>query len=175
MHSSTTCLPVVRESTEVSHCHAPIMTTLIAHFTFLFIAVVEQQKSVSLPQVSMLAVPSPAVCRSELRTNSRSKSWSGRPLWMEKEYAYRIKVPHTFIVHNYTRPTVCQLCKKLLRGLFRQGLQCKGMYSLFQCKGSSKSNCIFCYECTQGKTSILCFRFPNQLCISCWRPFFNCY
>ncbi|ESO09567.1 hypothetical protein HELRODRAFT_168571 [Helobdella robusta] len=57
--------------------------------------------------------------------NSRSKSWSGRPLWMEKEYAWRIKVPHTFIYHNYTRPTVCQHCKKLLKGLFRQGLQCK--------------------------------------------------
>jgi len=43
-----------------------------------------------------------------------------------KEYACRIKVPHTLVVHNYTRPTVCQLCKKLLKGLFRQGLQCKG-------------------------------------------------
>ena len=57
---------------------------------------------------------------------SRSKSWSGRPLWMEKEYAGRIKVPHTFVVHNYTCPTVCQYCKKLLKGLFRQGLQCRG-------------------------------------------------
>ncbi|XP_064603688.1 serine/threonine-protein kinase D3-like isoform X2 [Liolophura sinensis] len=56
---------------------------------------------------------------------NRSRSWSGRPLWMEKEYAGRIKVPHTFNVHNYTRPTVCQHCKKLLRGLFRQGVQCK--------------------------------------------------
>ena len=62
---------------------------------------------------------------------SRSQSWSGapgRPLWVDKEYAGRIKVPHTFVVHNYTRPTVCQSCKKLLRGLFRQGLQCKGEY-----------------------------------------------
>ena len=62
--------------------------------------------------------------------NNRSKSWGGRPLWMEKEYAGRIKVPHTFDVHNYTRPTICQHCKKLLRGLFRQGLQCKGMNSI---------------------------------------------
>ncbi|XP_013409861.1 serine/threonine-protein kinase D3 isoform X3 [Lingula anatina] len=60
----------------------------------------------------------------EGRTN-RSKSWSGRPLWMEKEYAGRIKVPHTFMVHNYKKPTVCQFCKKLLKGLFKQGLQCK--------------------------------------------------
>lgn len=38
----------------------------------------------------------------------------------------KVKVPHTFLIHSYTRPTVCQACKKLLRGLFRQGLQCKG-------------------------------------------------
>lgn len=56
---------------------------------------------------------------------NRSRSWSGRPLWMEREYAGRVKVPHTFMVHNYTRPTVCQHCKKLLKGLFRQGVQCK--------------------------------------------------
>lgn len=37
----------------------------------------------------------------------------------------RVKIPHTFVLHSYTRPTVCQLCKKLLRGLFKQGLQCK--------------------------------------------------
>lgn len=36
----------------------------------------------------------------------------------------RVKIPHTFQVHTYTRPTVCQYCKKLLRGLFKQGLQC---------------------------------------------------
>ncbi|KAK7474700.1 hypothetical protein BaRGS_00034065 [Batillaria attramentaria] len=55
----------------------------------------------------------------------RTKSWSGRPLWLEREFANRIKVPHTFVVHNYKRPTVCQWCKRLLRGLFRQGVQCK--------------------------------------------------
>ncbi|XP_037046923.1 serine/threonine-protein kinase D3 isoform X2 [Bradysia coprophila] len=37
----------------------------------------------------------------------------------------RCKIPHTFAIHSYTRPTVCQLCKKLLRGLFKQGVQCK--------------------------------------------------
>ncbi|XP_059475942.1 serine/threonine-protein kinase D1 isoform X2 [Neocloeon triangulifer] len=36
-----------------------------------------------------------------------------------------IKIPHTFVVHSYTRPTVCRVCKKLLKGLFKQGLQCK--------------------------------------------------
>ncbi|KAJ8723604.1 hypothetical protein PYW07_007584 [Mythimna separata] len=34
-------------------------------------------------------------------------------------------IPHTFEVHSYTRPTVCRHCKKLLRGLFKQGFQCK--------------------------------------------------
>ncbi|XP_038206511.1 serine/threonine-protein kinase D1 [Zerene cesonia] len=34
-------------------------------------------------------------------------------------------IPHTFAVHSYTRPTVCRLCKRLLRGLFKQGLQCR--------------------------------------------------
>ncbi|KOB57499.1 Protein kinase c, mu, partial [Operophtera brumata] len=34
-------------------------------------------------------------------------------------------IPHTFELHTYTRPTVCRHCKKLLRGLFKQGLQCK--------------------------------------------------
>lgn len=35
------------------------------------------------------------------------------------------QIPHTFSVHTYTRPTVCQFCKKLLRGIFKQGVQCK--------------------------------------------------
>ncbi|RWS30043.1 serine/threonine-protein kinase D1-like protein [Leptotrombidium deliense] len=50
---------------------------------------------------------------------------SGRPAWIERELAGRIRVPHSFVVHSYTKPTVCQHCKKLLKGLFRQGLQCK--------------------------------------------------
>ena len=64
--------------------------------------------------------------------SSRSKSWSagGRPIWLEREVATRIKVPHTFIVHNYKRPTMCQWCRRLLRGLFRQGVQCKGKPAL---------------------------------------------
>ncbi|XP_055627292.1 serine/threonine-protein kinase D1 isoform X2 [Toxorhynchites rutilus septentrionalis] len=36
-----------------------------------------------------------------------------------------IKIPHSFSIHSYTRPTVCQYCKKLLRGLFKQGVQCR--------------------------------------------------
>ncbi|KAL1461900.1 hypothetical protein WDU94_013763 [Cyamophila willieti] len=36
-----------------------------------------------------------------------------------------LNIPHTFNLHTYTRPTLCGLCKKLLKGLFKQGLQCK--------------------------------------------------
>ncbi|XP_066994913.1 serine/threonine-protein kinase D3 [Anabrus simplex] len=56
---------------------------------------------------------------------SRSPSLGGRPQWIEKEMAARIKIPHTFVLHSYTRPTVCHFCRKLLKGLFKQGLQCK--------------------------------------------------
>jgi len=54
-----------------------------------------------------------------------SLSLGGRPVWVERELATRIKIPHTFVVHTYTRPTVCGYCKKLLKGIFKQGLQCK--------------------------------------------------
>ncbi|XP_044292759.1 serine/threonine-protein kinase D1 isoform X1 [Varanus komodoensis] len=59
----------------------------------------------------------------EKRTNSQS--YIGRPIQLDKILLSKVKVPHTFVIHSYTRPTVCQYCKKLLRGLFRQGLQCK--------------------------------------------------
>uniref|UniRef100_A0A8D2P4R7 protein kinase C n=1 Tax=Zosterops lateralis melanops TaxID=1220523 RepID=A0A8D2P4R7_ZOSLA len=52
-------------------------------------------------------------------------SAGGRPIWMDKMVLCRVKVPHTFAVHSYTRPTICQYCKRLLKGLFRQGMQCK--------------------------------------------------
>lgn len=81
-----------------------------------------KRSSTSDYKYSTLAVPGQVAL--EVRS-SRSKSWSGRPIWLEREYASRIKVPHTFVVHNYTRPTVCQWCRKLLKGLFRQGYQCK--------------------------------------------------
>ncbi|XP_056021623.1 serine/threonine-protein kinase D1-like isoform X3 [Ostrea edulis] len=72
-----------------------------------------------------LAVPGPSISLVGEPRSNRSKSWSGRPIWMEREVQSRIRVPHTFNVRNYTRPTMCQYCKKLLRGLFRQGMQCK--------------------------------------------------
>uniref|UniRef100_A0A3Q3EGT7 Serine/threonine-protein kinase n=1 Tax=Labrus bergylta TaxID=56723 RepID=A0A3Q3EGT7_9LABR len=56
---------------------------------------------------------------------SSSQSYVGRPIKLDKILLSKVKVPHTFLIHSYTRPTVCQHCKKLLKGLFRQGLQCK--------------------------------------------------
>uniref|UniRef100_UPI003AAB78DE serine/threonine-protein kinase D1 n=1 Tax=Centroberyx gerrardi TaxID=166262 RepID=UPI003AAB78DE len=56
---------------------------------------------------------------------SSSQSYIGRPIELDKILLSKVKVPHTFLIHSYTRPTVCQHCKKLLKGLFRQGLQCK--------------------------------------------------
>ncbi|XP_067337539.1 serine/threonine-protein kinase D3-like isoform X2 [Channa argus] len=60
-----------------------------------------------------------------LGAGKRNSLLSGRPIWMEKMVLCRVKVPHTFSVHTYTRPTICQFCKRLLKGLFRQGMQCK--------------------------------------------------
>ncbi|CAM4650123.1 unnamed protein product [Leuciscus chuanchicus] len=88
----------------------------------------------SLPGPS-LSVPRPAPAEHAVvgleeqrllqEPGKRMPSWSGRPIWMEKMVLGRVKVPHTFVIHNYTRPTICQYCKRLLKGLFRQGMQCK--------------------------------------------------
>ncbi|XP_029965698.1 serine/threonine-protein kinase D3 isoform X2 [Salarias fasciatus] len=74
---------------------------------------------------SMEFVPTPQEERPLLGAGKRNSLLSGRPIWMEKMVLGRVKVPHTFSVHTYTRPTICQYCKRLLKGLFRQGLQCK--------------------------------------------------
>ncbi|XP_041429273.1 serine/threonine-protein kinase D1 isoform X1 [Xenopus laevis] len=58
-------------------------------------------------------------------SRSGSQLHIGRPIKLDKFFLTKVKVPHTFVIHSYTRPTVCQHCKKLLKGLFRQGLQCK--------------------------------------------------
>ena len=49
-------------------------------------------------------------------------------------YMY-IQVPHTFVVHTYGQPTICQYCKKLLKGLFRQGMRCR------DCKYNAHKKC----------------------------------
>uniref|UniRef100_A0A665UKH9 Serine/threonine-protein kinase n=1 Tax=Echeneis naucrates TaxID=173247 RepID=A0A665UKH9_ECHNA len=80
--------------------------------------------NVSLPgSVMSIARPPFPLCLSH--THTHTQIWLGRPIWMEKMVLGRVKVPHTFSVHTYTRPTICQYCKRLLKGLFRQGMQCK--------------------------------------------------
>uniref|UniRef100_A0AAQ4RKN7 protein kinase C n=1 Tax=Gasterosteus aculeatus aculeatus TaxID=481459 RepID=A0AAQ4RKN7_GASAC len=88
--------------------------------------------NVSLPG-ACLSVPRPSPAenaRPHQEAGKRILSWSGRPIWMEKMVLGRVKVPHTFAIHTYTRPTICQYCKRLLKGLFRQGMQCKGTSGL---------------------------------------------
>uniref|UniRef100_A0A4W5MYN0 protein kinase C n=1 Tax=Hucho hucho TaxID=62062 RepID=A0A4W5MYN0_9TELE len=75
-----------------------------------------------LSNVSLTGTPIPCP---HLLLERRSSSYTGRPIELDKILLSKVKVPHTFVVHSYTRPTVCQHCKKLLKGLFRQGLQCK--------------------------------------------------
>ncbi|XP_035005301.1 protein kinase D4 [Hippoglossus stenolepis] len=60
---------------------------------------------------------------STTRPSSRPPSWAEPPVWLGVGGG-RVQVPHTFHIHSYTKPTVCQHCHRLLRGLFRQGLQC---------------------------------------------------
>ncbi|XP_024912515.1 serine/threonine-protein kinase D3 isoform X3 [Cynoglossus semilaevis] len=80
--------------------------------------------SIARPQ-SMELSPVSQEERPLLGAVKRNSLLSGRPIWMEKMVLGRVKVPHTFSVHTYTRPTICQLCKRLLKGLFHQGVQCK--------------------------------------------------
>ncbi|XP_054650216.1 serine/threonine-protein kinase D2 isoform X1 [Dunckerocampus dactyliophorus] len=72
------------------------------------------------------------------RTPSEARRfYKGRPVHLDKILMSKVKVPHTFAIHSYTRPTVCHYCKRLLRGLFRQGLQCK------DCKFNCHKRCAY--------------------------------
>uniref|UniRef100_A0AAY4CS93 protein kinase C n=1 Tax=Denticeps clupeoides TaxID=299321 RepID=A0AAY4CS93_9TELE len=103
-------------------------------------------------------------CRlcSELNPRTPSETrrfYTGRPVHLDKMLMSKVKVPHTFAVHSYTRPTVCQYCKRLLRGLFRQGLQCK------DCKFNCHKRCAYkvpndCLGDTIGR--IICI--PGSFC-----------
>ncbi|KAK9972346.1 hypothetical protein ABG768_025661 [Culter alburnus] len=63
---------------------------------------------------------------------SMTKPSRSRPSWVDVPVCVgvsegkerRPRVPHTFHIHTYTKPTVCQYCFRLLKGLFRQGMQC---------------------------------------------------
>uniref|UniRef100_A0A8C3FIP9 protein kinase C n=1 Tax=Chrysemys picta bellii TaxID=8478 RepID=A0A8C3FIP9_CHRPI len=85
-------------------------------------------QSLRLATSESLPCASDELSRSSMETLPRrltSTSYIGRPIELDKLFLSKVKVPHTFLIHSYTRPTVCQFCKKLLKGLFRQGLQCK--------------------------------------------------
>ncbi|XP_073683246.1 serine/threonine-protein kinase D1 [Garra rufa] len=92
---------------------------------------VSAEPSPSTPDEALLSPVSPSMEQktpSDIfpgRGRSNSQSYIGRPIELDKILLSKVKVPHTFVIHSYTRPTVCQHCKKLLKGLFRQGLQCK--------------------------------------------------
>lgn len=70
---------------------------------------------------------------SKSKPSSRPPSWAEPPVWLGIGYGDRCRpqVPHTFHIHSYTKPTVCQYCHRLLKGLFRQGLQCSGEWRSF--------------------------------------------
>ncbi|XP_065451464.1 serine/threonine-protein kinase D1 isoform X2 [Chrysemys picta bellii] len=88
------------------------------------IRTVSAELSPTTPDEALLQkTPSESFIGREKRSNSQS--YIGRPIQLDKILLSKVKVPHTFVIHSYTRPTVCQYCKKLLKGLFRQGLQCK--------------------------------------------------
>ncbi|XP_035217433.1 serine/threonine-protein kinase D1-like isoform X1 [Stegodyphus dumicola] len=76
--------------------------------------------SLSIPNMATFQSTSP-------NRNRKSPSLPpGRSLCTEKLSTGKMKVPHRFEIHSYTRPTVCFHCKKLLKGIIRQGMQCKG-------------------------------------------------
>ncbi|XP_065056101.1 serine/threonine-protein kinase D1-like isoform X2 [Rhopilema esculentum] len=67
---------------------------------------------------SQTSSPSPSL-------GARRMTWTcGRPVAIDK-LVNKLEIPHTFVIHSYRRPTVCNVCRKLLKGLFRQGYQCK--------------------------------------------------
>ncbi|KAG8180693.1 hypothetical protein JTE90_006251 [Oedothorax gibbosus] len=95
--------------------------------------------SLSIPNMATFQPPSP-------NRNRKSPSLPpGKTLCVEKLSTGKMKVPHRFEIHSYTRPTVCFYCKKLLKGLIRQGMQCK------DCKlNVHKRKCLECIpgDCT---------------------------
>uniref|UniRef100_A0A452QVM1 Serine/threonine-protein kinase n=1 Tax=Ursus americanus TaxID=9643 RepID=A0A452QVM1_URSAM len=126
--------------------------------------------STSAPDEPLLQKsPSESFIGREKRSNSQS--YIGRPIQLDKILMSKVKVPHTFAIHSYTRPTVCQYCKKLLKGLFRQGLQCKDcrFNCHKRCASKVPNNCLGEVTINGGKkrsavTSVLlpCSRFCDS-------------
>ena len=45
---------------------------------------------------------------------SRRMTWTcGRPVAIDK-LVNKLEIPHTFVIHSYKRPTVCNVCRKLV-------------------------------------------------------------
>uniref|UniRef100_A0A8D2ZSR0 protein kinase C n=1 Tax=Scophthalmus maximus TaxID=52904 RepID=A0A8D2ZSR0_SCOMX len=88
--------------------------TWTSSFLIYTVILSDDFRHVSLHQISMS------------KTSSRPPSWAEPPVWLGVGCGdlSGAQVPHTFHIHSYTKPTVCQHCHRLLRGLFRQGLQC---------------------------------------------------
>uniref|UniRef100_A0A8C1X2X3 protein kinase C n=1 Tax=Cyprinus carpio TaxID=7962 RepID=A0A8C1X2X3_CYPCA len=59
-------------------------------------------------------------------SRSRPPSWAdvSVSVGLSEGKEARPRVPHTFHIHTYTKPTACMHCFRLLKGLFRQGMQC---------------------------------------------------
>jgi len=73
---------------------------------------------------NFLAPPTPnrdgSVSPSPGRRERTSSVTVGRPHWLDVQMAQRIKIPHTFVIHTYTRPTKCFYCNKMLVGVYKQ-------------------------------------------------------
>ncbi|XP_039249446.1 serine/threonine-protein kinase D1-like [Styela clava] len=83
-----------------------------------------------------ISIGSSASLLSNSSASRPNSKYIGRPFEKDIKLMSKIKVPHTFQIHSYTRPTVCQQCKKLLRGLVKQGLRCK------DCKFNCHKKCM---------------------------------
>ena len=64
--------------------------------------------------------------------------FTGRPPEVELMFANRMKIPHTFVIHTYTKPTQCQFCKKMLVGVFKQVLIIPPSFLIVKCALCSK-------------------------------------
>merc|ERR1712002_449409 len=74
---------------------------------------------------NLLAPPTREGSVSPSTKRSTTPTPSGRPAWVDMQMANRVKIPHTFVLHTYTKPTKCTFCNKVLVGVFKQGVQCK--------------------------------------------------
>jgi len=98
---------------------------------------VSEQWSMTSSDSSTMSLAGHSVA-SAASLKERRATWSGnagRPAELDR-LVNKLEIPHTFVIHTYKRPTVCQVCKKLLRGLFRQGYQCK------DCKFNCHKRCV---------------------------------